>query len=133
MARIAPPLDISNEERSELQTLLRKKSLPQAVSKRCQAILRAADGEGNVSIAQEVGLHRNSVERLRKRFIELGLDCLHDAPRQGKPVTHDQKVRQKIVTTVCGKPLKGLSRWSCRTLAKDLKLSRSFVHTVLVA
>ena len=132
MARIAPPLDISNEERSELQTLLRKRSLPQAVSKRCQAILRAADGEGNVSIAQEVGLHRNSVERLRKRFINLGLDCLHDAPRRGKPVTHDQKVRQKIVTTVCGKPLKGMSRWSCRTLAKHLKLSSSFVHTVLV-
>ena len=84
MARIAPPLDISNEERSELQTLLRKKSLPQAVSKRCQAILRAADGEGNVSIAQEVDLHRNSVERLRKRFIGLGLDCLQPRPHDNE-------------------------------------------------
>lgn len=41
-------------------------------------------------------------------------------------------LRQKVVTTVCGKPPKGLSRWSARTLANRLGVSKSFVHGVLL-
>jgi transposase len=131
MARIALALDITAEERSEIELWLTKHSLEQSVAKRCRSILLAADGKSNVEIGQKIGLHRNTVDLLRKRFSQLGLDCLNDAHRSGKPPIHSAKIRQKIVTTVCGKPPKGLSRWSCGTLAKKLKLSKTFIHTVL--
>ena len=50
----------------------------------------------------------------------------------GKPPIHTAQTKQRIVTTVCGKPPKGLSRWSTRTLASKLQLTKSFVHNVLM-
>jgi len=131
MARIAPALIVSKEERTEIELLLSRKTLEQCVATRCRAILLAGDGFGNIETGKKVGLHRNSLERLRKRFEKLGLDCLSDAPRSGKPAIHSHRIRQKIVTTVCGKPPSGLSRWSCGTLARKLKLSKTFIHSVL--
>jgi transposase len=95
-------------------------------------LLLAAEGVSNVEIGAKVGLHRNAVAGIRSRFADDGLGCLEDAARSGKPATHTARTKQKIVTTVCGKPPKGLSRWSARTLAARLKLSKSFVHAVLV-
>jgi transposase len=131
MPRIAPALPVTDIQFTEIELLLSKHSLEQSVAKRCRAILLAADGKSNVAIGLKVGLHRNSVDLLRKRFSQLSLDCLYDAQRSGKPATHSHKVRQKIVTTVCGKPPKGLSRWSCGLLAKKFNLSKTFIHTVL--
>lgn len=95
-------------------------------------LLLGAEGVGNVEIGRRLNLHRNGVAKIRKRFAENGLDCLEDASRPGKPALHSARTRQKVVTTVCGKPPRGLGRWSARTLASRLKLSKSFVHGVLI-
>lgn len=94
-------------------------------------MLLAAEGWSNVSIADKLDLHRNGVAKIRARFDHHGLGCLEDAQRSGKPVTYQPAIKQKIVATVCSKPPKGLSRWSARTLAAKLGLSKSFVHSVL--
>ena len=95
-------------------------------------LLLAADGISNVEIGKRLDMHRNNVAKFRGRFTQQGLDCLQDSARSGKPPTHCAKTKRKIVTTVCSKPPKGLGRWSARTLAVKLKLSKSFVHSVLV-
>ena len=95
-------------------------------------LLLAAEGWNNVDIGDKLDLHRNGVAKIRARFVQHGLDCLEDAPRSGKPATHLPETKQKIITTVCGRPPKGLSRWSARTLAAKLGLSKSFVHGVLL-
>lgn len=94
-------------------------------------MLLAAEGLSNVEIGGMIDMHRNNVAKFRARYEKEGLDCLHDSPRSGKPPTHSAKIKQRIVTAVCGKPPKGLSRWSARTLAAKLGLSKSFVHRVL--
>lgn len=132
MARIAKPLILNPDQIAELQTLLRRSKLEQRVAKRCRVLLHAAEGLGNVEIGAKLDMHRNAIASIRNRFAKDGMDCLEDAPRSGKPSIHSAQTKQKIVTTVCGKPPKGLSRWSARTLAGKLKLSKSFVHEVLV-
>ena len=132
MARTAPPLALNSDQTDHLQTLLRQGTLEQRVAKRCRVLLLAAEGLGNVEIGTKLDLHRNGVAKIRNRFTKDGLDCLVDATRPGKPSVHTAQTKQKIVTTVCGKPPKGLSRWSARTLASKLRLSKSFVHSVLV-
>ncbi|MCF7733001.1 MAG: helix-turn-helix domain-containing protein [Akkermansiaceae bacterium] len=132
MARTAPPLALNSDLTDHLQTLLRQGTLEQRVAKRCRVLLLAAEGLGNVEIGTKLDLHRNGVAKIRNRFTKDGLDCLVDATRPGKPSVHTAQTKQKIVTTVCGKPPKGLSRWSARTLASKLRLSKSFVHSVLV-
>jgi transposase len=132
MARTAEALALDPDQTAHLQALLRQRSLEHRIAKRCRVLLLAAEGLGNVEIGTRLDLHRNGVAKIRNRFAKYGLDCLEDASRPGKPLTHSAKTKQKIVTTVCGKPPKGHGRWSARTLAKKLKLSKSFVHSVLI-
>jgi transposase len=132
MSRTTKPLVLDSDQTAHLQGLLRQSKLQQRVARRCRVLLFAAEGMSNVEIGEKVGLHRNAVAGIRKRFAMDGLECLEDAARPGKPAAHSARTKQKIVTTVCGKPPKGLSRWSARTLADKLKLSKSFVHSVLV-
>jgi len=47
-------------------------------------------------------------------------------------VKHGQEIIQRVQNRVCQQP-EHYSRWSVRTLAKDLKLPRSTVHQILVS
>ena len=132
MARNILPLSLSADHINILESLLEKGTVEQRVSTRCRVLLLAGQGWGNVDIAEKLDLHRNGVANIRSRYAEHGLDCLEDAPRSGKPPRHTAATRQKIVTTVCGMPPKGLSRWSARTLAAKLGLPKTFVHDVLL-
>lgn len=125
-------LVLSTGDRAHLESLLAKATLEQRVVNRCKVLLLASEGWSNVDIAQKFDLHRNAVASIRARYEERGLNCLEDAPRSGKPPTHTAATKQKIITTVCGRPPKGLSRWSARTLAAKLGLPKSFVHSVLL-
>lgn len=132
MVRTSPSLVLNSEQRNHLERLLQQGTLEQRMVVRGKVLLLAAEGWSNVSIASKLDLHRNGVAKIRNRFLKQGLDCLADAKRSGKPSIHQPAIRQKVVTTVCGKPPKGLSRWSTRTLAAKLGLSKSFVHSVLL-
>jgi transposase len=132
MARTTTALVLTLEQRTHLKTLLEQGTLEQRVAVRCRVLLMAAEGWSNVSMADKLDLHRNGVAKIRERFVGLGLDCLQDAKRSGKPLLYQAATKQKIVTTVCGKPPRGLGRWSTRTLATKLGLSKSFVHGVLL-
>lgn len=132
MSRTAAPLVLTSDQHSHLQALVRQGALEQRVAVRSRVLLLAAEGWNNVDIGDKLDLHRNGVAKIRARFVQHGLDCLEDAPRSGKPATHLPETKQKIITTVCGRPPKGLSRWSARTLAAKLGLSKSFVHGVLL-
>lgn len=123
---------LNPDQISHLEALLRRNTLEQRVAKRCRVLLLAAEGLGNVEIGSKIDMHRNGVSKIRNRFIKGGFNCLEDAARPGKPSIYTAQTKRRIVTAVCGKPPKGLSRWSIRSLASKLKLSKSFVHGVLV-
>jgi hypothetical protein len=57
---------------------------------------------------------------------------LHDALRPGRPPKHSGEVWQRIHARVCEQPAAS-SRWSVRTLARDLGLAPSTVHAGLVS
>lgn len=132
MARRVPSFVLSQQHRRHLESLLEQGTLEQRVATRCRVLLLSAEKWSDVDIAHKLDLHRNGVAKIRHRYLEHGLDCLEDASRSGKPPAHLPATKQKIVATVCGKPPKGLSRWSARTLAAKLGLSKSFVHGVLL-
>ena len=132
MARRVPAFILTHEHRRHLEALLEQGTLEQRVAARCKVLLLSAQGWSDVDIAEKLDLHRNGVAKIRQRYLDHSLDCLEDASRSGKPPIHLPATKQKIVAAVCGKPPKGLSRWSARTLAAKLGLSKSFVHGVLL-
>jgi putative transposase len=111
-------LVLSNEERSQLVSFARSRSLPAALSSRARIVLSSADGEANLSIAQRLKLTNATVGKWRKRFVERRIAGLYDDVRPGKPRTiDDERVAQLIKTTLHTKPAEGSTHWSVRTVA----------------
>ena len=76
-------LVLSNEERSQLVSFARSRSLPAALSSRARIVLSSADGEANLSIAQRLKLTNATVGKWRKRFVERRIAGLYDDVRPG--------------------------------------------------
>jgi putative transposase len=83
----APQVTLADDEQSRLASIVRAHSTPQALSFRCQLILRAAaaDGPSNLQVAQELNCDRHTVGCWRSRYLVHGLSGLQDAPRLGRP------------------------------------------------
>ena len=132
MPRVAPVVTLNSAARAALEQLVRSPSTAQGLAQRSRIILAAAAGRSNQQIAGELGLPEVTVSKWRRGFARKGLDGLGDAPRSGRPVKHSQEIIQRVQNRACQQP-EHFSRWSVRTLAKDLKLPRSTVHQILVA
>jgi transposase-like protein len=83
----APQVTLANDEQSQLASIVRAHSTPQALSFRCQLILRAAaaDCPSNLQVAKALNCDRHTVGRWRSRYLVHGLSGLQDAPRPGRP------------------------------------------------
>jgi transposase len=131
MPRIAPAIKLDPMTESTLRHRARASSTAQSVALRSRIILAAAAGQSNQQIAGGLGIPQVTVGKWRRAFAQHGLDGLRDAPRLGRPLQHGPEVWQKVQTRVCQQP-EFLSRWSVRTLAREVQLPRSTVHRMLV-
>src|SRR5216683_5834078 len=132
MSRIALPIQLSAEARGTLDKFVHSSSTPQSLALRSRIVLAAADGSNNQQIAAALRIPPVTVGKWRQSFAVHGLEGLRDAPRSGRPPTHDADIRHKVQTRVCQQP-EDQSRWSVRTLAAELGLPASTVHAMLVA
>ena len=124
-------LPLRKSARLELEKLQRQRNAKAAVARRAQMILLAAAGHSNAEIARRLRCRPHVVGKWRKSFAADGVKALEDGPRTGRPVTWTEQESKKVVMTACGKPRKGLSRWSVRT--QHLGLPQARVQRVLRA
>jgi transposase len=88
MSRQSPfVIDLSEEDREELERLVRRGTAEYRMVLRARIVLAAADGEENASIAERLEVALNTVIKWRKRFFEEGMDGLVDRKRSGRPRT----------------------------------------------
>ena len=128
--RIAPVICLTEEERSQLESFVRSRSIPSGLSTRFRIILLAADGLRNKEISEKVGLSRVAVGKWRKRYSQKGLEGLHDELRPGRPRTvSDEKVAELIHKTLQSQP-EGQTHWSTRTMANEIGVSHMTVCRV---
>jgi hypothetical protein len=100
--RIAPAIELSPDQRAALEQWARGRSLPARVVERARIVLRAAAGEQDKDIAQDLGVTPKKVFRWRKRYLPLGLAGLEkDAPRADSPrwIFSFHLVRKALVTS----------------------------------
>lgn len=132
MARGRPltPIDLAPDIKEQLQSMARSRSLPHGFVRRAEIVLMAAEGMSNKSIAEKIGLSPYMVGIWRKRFIQQGLMGLYDEGKPGGPRSiSDEHIAQLIRKTLKTKPKDG-THWTCRSMAKETKLSKSTVHRV---
>jgi transposase len=120
-------LTLSEGERAALTALAASRTLPYSHVRRAQIILRSAAGETNTAIARRFGLAVQTVGHWRRRFHRHGLAGLSDAPRSGRPRTHDDdRVATLLRTVLASKPKAG-THWSVRAVAGRTGIAKSTV------
>ena len=128
---------LTDEERHELQRVIKKLMGTSQKVRRAQILLKAdIDGPNwtDEHIADAFSCRTRTVERLRQRLVERGFeDTLHRVERAQPPVekllTGDQEAR--IIATRLGSPPKGYANWTLRLLARkvvELRIVDSVSH-----
>lgn len=114
---------LSDEEREELQAVVKKLNGSSQKVRRAQILLKAdADGPGwtDARIADAFSCRVQTVENLRKRLVTEGFEmAFHGKPRSTPPREKvlDGKQEAKVIALRLGKPPKGFANWSLRLLA----------------
>ncbi len=86
MTRKSPyVLDLTTEQRRELEARARRYTSPYREVMRAKVVLMAARGLDNDEIAARLDTSRVVVSKWRKRFFEEGLSGLEERPRGGRP------------------------------------------------
>ena len=128
--RPKPALELSEEERAQLQRWVRRRKSSQALALRSRIVLRCAEGADNKVVAAELGCSAATVGRWRSRFVEHRLDGLSDEPRPGRPpsITAEQ-VEDVVVATLETTP-KDATHWSRAKMAERTGLSKSSIGRI---
>jgi transposase len=127
---IVVAIELSDEERAQLEAWTRRRTSAQALAQRSRIVLAAAEGLNNTEIAGRLGVHRNMVAKWRRRFAEHRLDGLSDEPRPGQPrKISDAQVEEVIVKTLETTP-NDATHWSTRSMAREVGLTQSAVHRI---
>src|ERR1019366_5160459 len=93
-------ITLTETERTALADLAGSRSLPAGLVRRARVILLSADGEANRDIATAVDLSGTMVGHWRRRYRDLGLAGLYDAPRAGGPPPCDHYDVARLLRTV---------------------------------
>ena len=132
MGRPKAELVLSEDERMQLQSLARSRSLPAGLVQRANLVLACTEGAPNSAVAERFGVTNATVGKWRQRFVSQRLAGLHDELRPGKPRSiDDERIAGLLTTTLHHKPKDGATHWSVRGLAAETGISKTSVHRFL--
>jgi transposase len=128
------PLKVTPAQRGQLETIIARRTVRAGHARRARVVLLSADGVAGVEIATRVGLTAEQVCRIRRRFIDGGVEGLADQPKAGrKDHAISPELVERIVNTALSPPPAGRARWTTRLLARDIGVVSSTVSKVLRA
>ena len=101
----AQPLSISKQDRTRLETIIRKRTVQAQVATRAKILLLKADGESTDSIANKVDLNRNSVLLCLRKYKDGGIEnAIYDAPGRGRNSEITDEEKAWIINVACQRP-----------------------------
>lgn len=131
MARMLE-LVLSEEERTQLESMGRSRSMSAALVQRAKIVLACVEGTPNKHVAERFHTNKSTVGKWRSRFIARRISGLYDELRPGKPRTiDDERVAELIHTTLHKRPRNGATHWSVRDLEAETGISKTSVQRYL--
>src|SRR5271169_6062678 len=129
MARISPVVSLSADDLAQLVRWEAAPHTPQQVALRCRLVLAAAAGKQDLEMASTYGVNRHTAALWRQRVRTAGIGSLWEIqPGRGrKPKYNQEKCDALIAATLETKP-KGMTHWSCRTMAQAQGVSKNTVN-----
>ena len=130
---------LTDEQRRDLERTARDGNTPARKARYARLLLHAdeAHPEGRRNdawICEALGMHVNTVARVRKDFAAGGPDAAFGRkPRETPPVPPkiDGHVEAHLIAIHCGPPPEGRARWTLKLLAGELK-ARNLVTEVSI-
>ena len=130
MARPIAPFALPAADQAALVKFTRTGHRPVRAVRRAQALLALATGIGQQAAGQAVGLSRQAVSTVRRRYEAAGWQAaLAEAPRSGGPPRFDGPQRAAVTALACTPAPVGHSRWTLRLLA-DKAVELCLVDTI---
>ncbi len=131
MARLGQALKLNEGDRNTLATISRAHSADYRMVIRSKILLMLNDGYSYDSIKAELRVGSEAIAKWKKRYMELGIDGLKDAPRPGKGPIYSEADKARVIQKACSKPGGGYSNWSQRRIADEFGMSQSTVQSIL--
>jgi transposase len=129
--RVATSIELSGEQRQQLQVAARSRRLPRRAVVRAQIILLAGDGLRNDAIAERLSMSRFKVSRWRERYAQQGWAGIEkDAPRPGRTSATTPEIVARIVQMTTQEKPRQATHWSTRTMATAVGVSPSTVRRI---
>jgi len=128
---------LSDEDRAHFESLARADGTPARAARRARVLLHAdqAHPEGQRSdtwIAEALGMHFNTVARIRRQYVSGGEQAALNRKRRTTPPVPpkvDGVVEAHIVAICCSPAPEGRTRWTMQLIADELK-ARSLVTSI---
>jgi transposase len=128
---------LSDEERKFLKVFIKKGEKKARSIARANVLLLLDSGSKTNEISRTTGLHRQSIWRIRRRYLSEGLEAaLNEKPRPGQPRRYTDKEETEIIALACTDPPEGMAKWSIVLLTGEvrkngIKISRETVRLIL--
>src|SRR6266853_871827 len=129
MRRASFAITLSPTDQAQMEQWESAQGTPQQVALRCRIVLGALAGELNQALAARLGVSRPTVNLWRKRVRDLGIGQRWEiAPGRGRKAHYDQATRDAIINAALQTKPKGMTHWSCRTMAEEQGVSKDTVN-----
>jgi hypothetical protein len=120
-------VELTSKKRNGLETVINADRMAAHKRKHAQMLLKADQGSNgpgwsDIKIADAFDCHRTTVENLRKRFIEHGLDkaMAHGNRGSYRAKKFDGVAEAHLIATACSSAPEGRNRWTVRLLADEM-------------
>ena len=133
---------LTEEERKELEALTRRGKTHARKVIRARALLLSDAGPDGpawkvADIAEALGISSRTIEHLKKRFVEDGLEVALERKAREKPpreVFFDGAFEARLLSLACSEAPAGYQRWTVRLLADkvvELNIAPSVSHMTI--
>jgi hypothetical protein len=120
-------VELTEAERAQLRTLVGSGVAPARMLTRARILLKTNQGEGgpgwsDAAIAGALEVHPTTVARVRRAFVDAGLDAALARKRPDRVYARvlDGAAEAHLVAVACSEPPTGRERWTLRLLADEL-------------
>lgn len=119
-------IDLNEIDRKELEKRAKSYTTQVKDSLRAKIILLKSRNKTQEQIQNELNISRRTVMKWVNRFMEQGIEGLEDAPGRGRKPWISDEINNLIITKAT-QPPENRSRWSLRTMAKEVGVSNTHV------
>jgi transposase len=129
---MAARLELTTEERRELEQMTQSRMLPAGDVMRARMMLLLSEGVSYREIQRRLDTTAPTISRWKQRFLESRMAGLAEERHPGQqPSVRTPKLAARILAAIKDGPKDGSTHWSCRKLAAKFGVSKDTVQRIL--